>query len=143
MIKRHFLSLILIVFLACSDDDDRQNNPNLLNIQFGREINLSLPQYSPLNFGGNAIYIGEQGLGNDGIIVVNTGSNFLAWDASDPNRIPSDCTRLVIDGLTASSNCNPPYTYSLITGQPLDVDLQYSLLNYRVEVGEGSLFVSN
>lgn len=143
MIKKFFVGIILICFISCADDDSRQNNPNLLNIQFSIELNLSFPEYSALNFGGSAILVSGQGIGNDGVIVVNTGTTFLAWDASDPNRIPSDCTRLIIDGLSAASSCNPPYAYSLVTGQPLEEDLQFGLLNYRVEEGNGSLFISN
>jgi hypothetical protein len=143
MILRVLLCVVFIGLLSCSSDDERQNNPNLLNIQFGIELNLNFPEYSPLNFIGNAVYVDGQGIGNDGIIVVNTGSGYVAWDASDPNEFPSSCTRLQIDGLSASSNCNPPNSYSLVTGQPLEDGLQFGLLNYRVEVGSGSLFVSN
>jgi hypothetical protein len=143
MVKQLLIGLVLISFMGCADDDERINNPNLLNIQFNIELNLTFPEYSQLNFAGNAIYIGGQGIGNDGIIVANTGSGFVAWDASDPNRLPSNCTRLQPSFPTASSSCNPSYTYSLVTGQPLEEDLQYPLLNYRVEEGNNSVFVSN
>ncbi len=143
MYKRLLIGLVFIGLMGCTDDDQRINNPNLLNIQFSIELNLSFPEYSQLNFAGNAIYIGGQGIGNDGIIVANTGSGFVAWDASDPNRLPANCTRLQPNFPTASSSCNPPYTYSLVTGQPLVEDLQYPLLNYRVEEGSNSVFVSN
>ena len=139
---------ILLVFIvmclsSCADDDARQNNPNLLNVQFSIDLNLSFPQYSQLNFSGNAIYVFGPDLGNDGIIVVNTGSGFVAWDASDPNLIPANCTRLVISGLTASNTCPSPNSYSLVTGQPLEDGLRYSLLNYRVSEGSGSIRVFN
>jgi len=143
MSKRFSALLIFISLLACSDDDVRFNNPNLLNVQFGIELNLSFPEYSQLNFTGNAIYIGGQGIGNDGIIVANTGSGFVAWDASDPNRIPGNCTRLQPNFPTASNSCNPQSSYSLVTGQPLEDDLEFGLLNYRVEESSGSIFVSN
>jgi hypothetical protein len=143
MVKRFLIIAVMTILMGCSDDDARQNNPNLLNIQFGIELNLNFPEYSQLNFTGNAIYVGGQGIGNDGIIVANTGSGFVAWDASDPNRPPSNCTRLQPSFPTATSSCNPAYTYSLVTGQPIGDDLQYGLLNYRVEVGNGSVFVSN
>ncbi|QTY28348.1 hypothetical protein IGB25_08670 [Flavobacterium sp. CS20] len=128
---------------ACSDDNARQNNPNLLNVQFDIILNLTLPQFSPLNFTGNAVYVGGQGIGNDGIIVVNTGSGFLAWDASDPNEIPSNCTRLQIDGLSAVSTCQNPNSYSLITGQPLDDGLSFALMNYQLNANGDSIRVFN
>ena len=142
--KMKFLSLFFVLCLmGCSSDDRRQNNPNLLNVQFDIVLDLNLPEYSPLNFAGNAIYVGVPGIGNDGIIVVNTGSSFVAWDASDPNEIPSDCTRLVIDGFNASSTCQNPNSYSLVTGQPLEDGLQYALLNYSVNANANSVRVFN
>ncbi|RRO24328.1 hypothetical protein [Flavobacteriaceae bacterium 14752] len=135
--------IICIGLQSCSDDDVRQNNPNLLNIQFEIVLNLNLPQFSPLNFAGNAIYVGGQGIGNDGIIVVNTGSGFVAWDASDPNEVPSNCTRLQIDGFTAASTCQPSNSYSLITGQPLEDGLPFGLLNYQLNANGDSVRVFN
>jgi len=134
---------LAVLLMGCSSDDRRQNNPNLLNIQFDITLNLNLPQFSPLNFAGNAIYVGGPGIGNDGIIVVNTGSGFVAWDASDPNEIPSDCTRLVIDGLSASSSCQNPNSYSLVTGQPLADGLRFGLLNYQLNASGDIIRVFN
>lgn len=130
------------LFVSCSDDDNRRENPFLLNLRFEATINTNLPQYSSLNFPGNAIYFG--GVANDGIIVVNTGSSVLAWDASDPNQIPSGCTRLQIQGLVGESSCNPPNAYSLVTGQPLETgDLQFGLFNYRAEQNGNIIRVFN
>jgi len=143
MIKKMLFLLTLIAFLGCESDDARQNNPNLLNIQFEIELPLSLPQYSPLNFSGNAIYVGGQGIGNDGILVANIGSQILAWDASDPNMIPDSCTRLQISGLSATNSCSNQNSYSLATGQPLQDGLQYPLLSYRVTETSGSIIVFN
>lgn len=143
MDKHLLIGFVLMLFLSCTDDDVRFNNPNLFNVQFNVELNLSFPQYSQLNFTGNAIYVPGEDLGNDGLIVANTGSGFVAWDASDPNRIPGTCTRLQPNYPTASSTCDPPYTYSLVTGQPLTENLEFALLNYRVVESNGSLFVSN
>ncbi len=143
MIKKFLFTLMALSLIACADDDVRQNNPNLFDVQFSIELNLNFPQYSPLNFTGNAIYVGGPDIGNDGIIVANTGSGFVAWDASDPNRIPSNCSRLQPNFPTATSSCDPPYTYSLVTGQPLEDGLEFPLLNYRVEEANGSVFVSN
>ena len=142
--KMRFLLLLLAASLmGCSSDDRRQNNPNLLNVQFNIVLNLSLPQFSPLNFAGNAIYVGGPDVGNDGIIVVNTGSGFVAWDASDPNEIPRSCTRLQIDGLSANSTCQNPNSYSLVTGQPLEDGLSFGLLNYQLNANGDTVRVFN
>ena len=143
MFKRTLIIILTLSLLSCDSDDARQNNPNLLNIQFSIELNLNLPAYSQLNFAGNAIYENGPGIGNDGIIVANTGSGFVAWDASDPNMIPDNCTRLVIDGLTATNTCSNQNSYSLVTGQPFQDGLQFALLNYRVSENGNSIIVFN
>jgi hypothetical protein len=140
---RVLVVIFAICLMACEDDDVRQNNPNLLNIQFDITLDLNFPQYSQLNFVGNAIYVAGQGIGNDGIIVANTGSGFVAWDASDPNEFPGGCTRLQPSFPTASSSCNPPNSYSLVTGQPLEDGLQFPLLSYRVSESNGLIRVFN
>lgn len=132
MKKIFSLLVIAFLFLNCANDDNRRENPFLLNLRFNITVNTNLPQFSTLNFPGNAVYFG--GVANDGLIIVNTGSTIIAWDASDPNEIPRDCTRLQIQGLVGESTCNPPNTYSLVTGQPLETgDLQFGLFNYRAE----------
>lgn len=135
-----FFSLIFL-FLGCDDDDVRRENPFLLNLRFEAVLNTNLPQFTPLNFPGNAVYFG--GVGNDGIIVVNSGPSIVAWDASDPNEIPQDCTRLQIQGLVGVTSCDPPNSYSLVTGQPLEDGLQFGLFNYRVEQNGNIIRVFN
>ncbi len=139
-----------IFYLACfviliSCDKDSVDNPNcrfLLDLGVNININLSLPQYSQLPFVGNSVYIPNAG--NGGIIVASTGSDFFAWDASDPNRPPSECSILVPKGLEATSSCEDKNTYSLITGQALnDGTLQCSLKNYRVERSGNNLLIFN
>lgn len=140
---RVLVLFIAICFSSCEDDDVRQQNPNLLNIQFDIVLDLNLPQYSLLRFPGNTRYVGGPGIGNDGILVVNTGSGFLAWDASDPNRFPDNCTRLSQSFPTTSNSCNPPNSYSVVTGQPLEDGLEFPLLSYRVSANGDSVRVFN
>ncbi|GGE26195.1 hypothetical protein [Psychroflexus planctonicus] len=136
------LLLISTLFLGCEDDDMRRENPYLLNLRIDVTINTNLPQYNSLNFPGNAVYY--PGVGNDGIIIVNTGPGIVAWDASDPNEVPRDCTRLQIQGLSAETTCEPPNAYSLVDGQPLESgELQFGLFNYRVEENGNVIRVFN
>jgi nitrite reductase/ring-hydroxylating ferredoxin subunit len=137
------LFLIGFIFLtSCESDDNQRQNPNLLNINVNYEVNLSLPQFNNLNFSGNSVYI--PGQGNLGLIVVNSGSSYLAWDAADPNLIPEDCSRLIIEGLNASSICNDSgNSYSLVTGQSLEEELRYPLFAYRITESGGVLRIFN
>lgn len=140
--KAIFLLLALFVLISCDPDDNLRRNPNLLNINVNYEVNLSLPQFNNLNFSGNSVYV--PGQGNLGLIIVNAGSSFIAWDAADPNIIPNECSRLIIDGLNAASTCDdPPNEYSLVTGQPLVENLRYPLFAYRITESGGVLRIFN
>jgi len=140
--KAIFFFVGLFFLLGCEGDDDSRRNPNLLNINVDFEVNLSLPQFNNLNFSGNSVFI--PGQGNLGLIIVNSGSSYLAWDAADPNLVPRDCSRLAINGLNAESNCDGEQnSYSLITGQPLEEDLRFPLYAYRVTESGGVLRIFN
>lgn len=129
--KRLIIICVAFILLSgCRSDDIRRDNPFLMDLRFDVNINLNLPQFTNLNFSGNAVYLG--GFGNAGIIVVNFGGNFYAWDAADPNMIPEPCSRLQIVGLEGVSQCQQQNSYSLATGQPLQDGLLYPLYNYRL-----------
>jgi hypothetical protein len=141
---KRFLILIFSVFLLGCSNNDRINNCNLLlNIGVNVTINLNLPQFSPLQFISNSVYIPNQG--NGGLIVINVGTGLRAWDASDPNVPPSQCSVLQIDGSEAVSGCPEANRYSLFTGQPLGAtDLQCGLKEYRVSpAGNNSFLITN
>ena len=139
-VKFYFIiGLLLIIGCAKNNIDNRCNY--LLNLDIYYEINLNLPQYSELNFISNSVYIPN--VGNGGIIVVNSGSGYLAWDAADPNRTNLPCSVLTISGLEAISNCAEQNTYSLITGQSIGVALTCSLKPYRVESSGNILIISS
>ncbi|WP_299553442.1 hypothetical protein [Seonamhaeicola sp.] len=136
--------LICLVFLsACSGNSGEDENCKfLLDVNVHETINLSLPQYSQLQFAGNSIYIPNAG--NAGIIIASTGFDFYAWDASDPNRVPSACSTLVPSGLEATSSCPDKNKYSLVTGAPLEnSSLRCSLKFYRVEKNGNNLLIFN
>ena len=137
-----FRLLLLIIFIfSCSSiiNDSRCNF--LLNLDIYYEVNLNLPQYSDLNFVSNSVYVPD--VGNGGIIIVNSGTGFLAWDASDPNHEILPCSILNINGLEATSSCAQQNTYSLITGQSVGTVLNCTLKAYRVESVGNVLIISS
>ncbi|MFB9055429.1 hypothetical protein ACFFU9_01625 [Mariniflexile ostreae] len=141
---RTLLSLLcLSLCLSCSKSNDEDENCKfLLNVGVGLRINLNLPEFGNLQSPGNSIRISNEG--NAGIIIANTGSGYTAWDASDPNHIPSACSALSANGLQGTCGCDDN-TYSFVTGQLLNNSsgLRCSLKNYRVEKTGNSLFISN
>ncbi|KJD31717.1 hypothetical protein PK35_13260 [Tamlana nanhaiensis] len=139
-------ALFLALFLfSCSSNTVRNENCNfLLDLNINLNINLSLPEYSQLNFVANSIYI--QNIGNAGIIVANTGSSFMAWDASDPNYVPGTCSHLVPNGLFCESECGDGNEYNLLTGEINNSDdptLVCALKNYRVQQSGNILTIYN
>ena len=133
--------VILILIIGCAKEINDSNCNYLLDLDIYYEVNLNLPQYNELNFISNSVYIPN--VGNGGIIVVNSGTGFLAWDAADPNLTNLPCSALNISGLEATSSCAEQNTYSLITGQSIGVALTCSLKPYRVESNGNILVITS
>ena len=135
----YFVNLLLIIGCVKDINDSRCNF--LLDLDIYYEVNLNLPQYNDLNFISNSVYIPN--VGNGGIIIVNSGNGYLAWDAADPNHTNLPCSTLIISGLEATSGCAEQNTYSLITGQSIGVALTCSLKPYRVESNNNILIITS
>lgn len=139
--------LMLLILAACSKSDiDR--NPYLPEYRFSISLNLNLPLYNGLTVAGNAVYIGNDGAGIRGIIVINQGfDTFRAWEASCPNHSPSSCSTMEITGGTyCKCNCED-YEYNLFTGNIVsdsnDGDANYNLLYYNSSLSGNTLTISN
>lgn len=138
-----FFLLSFLICLSCSKNNvENEQCKFLLNVGVNVPVNLNLPEYGNLQSPGNSVYIANAG--NAGIIVANIGFSYMAWDASDPNYIPSTCAALSPSGLNATSNCGSGNTYSLVTGQALENgELRCSLKFYRVEQSGNTLLITN
>jgi hypothetical protein len=141
--KKIFGVFILIFALnSCSGSDDSFNrNPNLPDLNFRFQINLSLPEYSDLQFPGNsyATYL----YGVKGVVIYNINNDqFVAFELSDPNHPPSSCSAMRVNGVIASCECDIN-TYNVITGQQSEGDGTYSMKPYRVERSGNSLQIYN
>jgi hypothetical protein len=138
--------LILMAFFpflfACDAGTVNYNNPNLPNYPVNLSINMSLPQYSNLQFPSNHVVNYTQGVA--GIVVFNTGSGFNAFDLACPNQLfGSACSSaMTIDGIQAKCNCdvseNP---YNLFSGQ--SPGQSYTMKPYRVEINGSNLIIFN
>jgi nitrite reductase/ring-hydroxylating ferredoxin subunit len=133
---------ILFGITSCSKKSSNNNCNFLLNVAVNTSINLNLPQYNPLQFVSQAVYVPN--VGNKGIIVMNSGTGYVAWDASDPSHVPNSCSRLDIVGAEGVCGCDEGNTYSLFTGQPLgESNVPCGLKFYPVEQSGNMLFISN
>ena len=141
-------SFCTVLFLVSCSDDKSARNPYLVELEFSYDVNLNLPLYNGLTTPGNAIYIGNEGVGLRGIFVINTGAGYYAWEASCPNHSPNECSTMEIKGGT---NCICPcddYEYNLFNGQminrPEDTEERtYDLLFYQTQVSGNTIRVYN
>ena len=141
MKKLIFVPIFVLLSLSCSDNNSvNNNNPNLPNYSFSIDIDTNLPSYESLQFAGNSVYLNQQGAGVRGVILFNTGSGFMAFDAACPNQPLSDCSTMTAAGINATCPCDNK-KYSLYTG--LSAGQQFPMKAYRTEVNASVVRVFN
>lgn len=137
--------ILMAVFpfiLGCDEGNINYKNPNLPNFPVNLSINTNLPQYSNVRFASNHIIDLSQGVG--GIVIFNTGSNYMAYDLACPNQLwgAACSTRMSIDGVEAKCNCDTSENpYLLFTGQ--SPGQPYTLKPYRVQISGEYLIITN
>ncbi|WP_396137648.1 Rieske (2Fe-2S) protein [Flavobacterium sp.] len=128
--KKYILFTFLLVFMGCDKDNFNNNNPYLPNYSFAYNINMSLPQYSSLQFPSNAVYVNAGNTGIRGVFVFNTGGGYVAFDAACPNQALTSCSTMTLNGINVICPCDN-VSYSLFSGQAQG--MQYPMKQYRVE----------
>ncbi len=136
--------LVSLVLFSCKKDDSPiDNNPNLLTPLISLNLNLNLPQYNSLKFPNNSIIISQQGV--RGIIIYNVNNDlYTAFDLSDPNHLPSNCSAMTVNGIIANCPCTDDTNeYDIVTGQHKTNQNLYPMQQYRaIRIGD-NLEVSN
>lgn len=143
MRKIAFIVLLLTVIACKSDDEKLDDNPFLTSPFVNLNLNLNLPQYNSLNFPSNSLVITQQGI--RGIVVYNVdNSTYHAFEISDPNHVPNDCSRMEIDGIEATCPCeNDNNKYNIITGQNIVDPSLYPMQRYRAERVGNTVKITN
>ena len=141
MKKAYFALMGVFILLAsCAKDEWDNRNPYLPELAVNVPINTSLPTYNKLQYAGNAVYIG--GYGINGILGINTGTGFRAYEATCANHGVSACSKLTLNGVEASCSCSDALVYNLFLGLA-NGEAQYPLKEYRVSENGGMLTVYN
>ena len=137
-INKILLFLVLPLFWNCDSQNFNNNNPYIPNYAFSLEINTDLPAFNNLKYASNGKLIPNYGA--RGVIVFNSGSGFMAFDAACPNQAISSCSTMNVSGINAVCSCDGS-KYNLFTGQ--SPGQQYPMKPYRVEVNGTIIRVYN
>ena len=132
------------VVLGCSkNDDNRDRNPFLTDPAVNLNLNLNLPEYNPLKFPGNYI-VTTQGIKGIVVYCVSEGQ-YLAFDLADPNHVPSDCSRMELDGVVATCPCqNDTNAYFITSGQHTTKPGEmYPMQQYSAQRNGNNVVISN
>ena len=109
---------------------------------FSITINLNLPDYNKLRIERGVVQLDNVGL--RGIVVINIGNNYMAWDRACPSQALSDCSQMTLesDHFFMLCPCNG-VKYNLLNGQPQSKETSYPMLNYQVVKQGDVLVISN
>ncbi len=135
-----YIFIFLFFSQVSCEKNKKYANPYLQDVSFSRSINMDLPEYASLKFANNSVLI--QNIGLKGVIVFNTGSSFVAFEASDPNHYPSGCSSMVPNQFTCKCDCEGN-EYSLYDGQQISGTGQYTMKPYHVSQSGNILHISN
>ncbi len=137
-----FLMLLIVLTACSSNDNDRIDNPNLINVSFRLNINLNLPEYNSLNFPGNSYSTYNTGI--NGVVIYNiNNTQFTAFELSDPNHPLNECSSLRVEGVIAKCDCSDGNSYNILTGELTNGSGQYSMKPYRITKNGNMLEVFN
>tara|TARA_R100001369_G_scaffold92499_1_gene137932 strand:+ start:2923 stop:3351 length:429 start_codon:yes stop_codon:yes gene_type:complete len=142
MKKIAFLLLLITVFACKSDDDKLDDNPYLTSPLVDLTLNLNLPEYNSLNFPSNSLVITRQGI--RGVVVYNVdNTTYHAFELSDPNHVPNDCSRMEVDGIEATCPCDDDNKYNIVTGQNITDPNRYPMQRYRAVRSGNTIRITN
>jgi len=144
--KSLFLLIIIgFVTLSCSKSDDKlDQNPFLTDPLVNLRLNLNLPEYNPLKYPGSSVIAGQ---GIKGIVVFCISeTQYLAFDLTDPNHVPSECSRMQVEGPIATCLCeNDDNEYNIVNfgRHTTEPDVKYPMQQYRAERSGNNIIISN
>ena len=136
--------LLITLLLSCGGEDDTRliNNPYLNPVPVSLNLNLNLPQYNPLKYPGNFVVLNNQGIG--GVVIYNVNNSlYTAFDLSDPNHSPNNCSTMTLQGVVATCQGADNNSYDLVTGGHQSESQAYPMLPYRAQRNGDVLVITN
>ncbi len=143
-IKTFLNNILVILFISftysCSSDDGVVSCVPVGNVN--RTVNLNLPLYSTLNNPGAWVYLEGINTGTRGLIVVNTGSGFKAYDRNAPHICPTANTTIYVKEDIKMVCDEDGAEWILTSGQPTKV-ANRSPRTYQVIANGNQLYITN
>ena len=108
-----------VICMSCNDEDSTVSCIPIVNVS--AQYNLSLPAYSDLNMPNGYVVLASDGTnGSRGVIIVNTGNGYNAYDRNAPHLCPSPESTLVVREDIKIVCLQDGAEWVLRSGQPLN-----------------------
>ena len=140
ILNKVLLLLVLFTAFSCSSDDGTVSCVPITTVS--KSINLNLPLYVNLNNPGGWVYLDGVNTGSRGLIVVNTGVGYKAYDRNAPHICPTaKSTIYVVDNIKMFCE-EDGSEWILTTGQPTKI-ANRAPRTYQVIRSGDQLFITN
>lgn len=107
------------ICISCSDDDTTVNC--IPNVNVAAQYNLSLPSFANISYPNGYVVLSPDGTnGSRGVIIVNTGSGYNAFDRNAPQICPGENTTLIVEDDIKIVCPEDGAEWVLRSGQPLN-----------------------
>ena len=118
--KFTFIILFFLgICISCSNDDSTVNC--IPNVNVAAQYNLNLPSFSNLNYPNGYVTLPADGTnGSRGVIIVNTGNGYNAYDRNAPHLCPDSNTTIIVQEDIKIICPQDGAEWVLRTGQPLN-----------------------
>ncbi len=116
-IRNYIFIGVLLLFFNCNTDDGVNNScfpESTINVN----LNLNLAAYQGLQQSGGWIYYNGELSGTRGLIIVNSGNGFKAYDRNAPHLCPAGDTTLEVESGLVIVCPNDGANWILTTGEP-------------------------
>lgn len=139
---RKIISLFFLplVFLSCPEKST--NIDCVPTSQINVSIDISLASYQALQVNGGWIYYSGNLAGTRGLIVVNTGSGYKAYDRNAPHICPGSNTTLIVKDDILIKCPSDGAEWILSTGQPVSIASR-SPYSYYTSINGNILRITN
>ncbi|MBF0598071.1 hypothetical protein IM532_11580 [Faecalibacter sp. WQ 117] len=131
---------MILTLLNCQSDDGTVSCVPSYTIS--KSINLSMPLYVNLNNPGGWIYLEGINTGSRGLIVVNTGVGYKAYDRNAPHICPTGKSTIYVKDNLKMVCDEDGSEWILTTGQPTKV-ANRSPRTYQVIANGNQLLITN